>query len=366
MLSSSLHRAPQCATGHAATRRQFLAATAVGGLAVATGASAANDAAPPRGRQPVTGRVALTAGDDRAGNVFRALQTFSKEIARAIGSRRVVIKPNNVVIDNQLAATHADCLDAILEFLKSIGKAREAIIAESAANGSTMDGFANYGYPRVAAKHGVRLVDLDQEPYQTVFVLDERDMRPHAVRMSSVLLDPNAFIISAAKPKAHDRVVVTLSLKNIVFAAPIKDVGYAWRNGKRGARSDKATVHGGGVHANNYNLFALAQRLAPDLSVIDAFDGMQGNGPNYGDPVDHRVCVVSQDWLAADRVGVELMGVELSKVGYLTYCAAAGMGEADLSKIEVIGEPIARHVTPYKLADNIEQQLTWMQPLQRS
>jgi hypothetical protein len=28
----------------------------------------------------------------------------------------------------------------------------------------------------------------------------------------------------------------------------------------------------------------------------------------------------------------------------------------------MVGEPIARHVKPYKLSDNIEKQLIWMQP----
>jgi uncharacterized protein (DUF362 family) len=52
----------------------------------------------------------------------------------------------------------------------------------------------------------------------------------------------------------------------------------------------------------------LARRLHPDLAVIDGFTGMEGNGPTLGTPVDHRVCVVSRDWLAADSVGIELMG----------------------------------------------------------
>jgi len=89
---------------------------------------------------------------------------------------------------------------------------------------------------------------------------------------------------------------------------------------------------------------------------------MEGNGPNNGTPVDHRVCIASTDWLAADRVGVELMGVDFAKVGYLNYCAQNRTGIADLSKIEVIGERISNHIRPYKLNDNIEKQLIWMKP----
>jgi uncharacterized protein (DUF362 family) len=102
--------------------------------------------------------------------------------------------------------------------------------------------------------------------------------------------------------------------------------------------------------------------LHPHLSVIDGFEGMEGNGPNAGTPVDHRVCVASTDWLAADRVGIELMGINFANVGYLNYCTQAGYGNSDLNKIEIIGESISNHIKSYKLSDNIEKQLIWMNP----
>jgi len=63
-------------------------------------------------------------------------------------------------------------------------------------------------------------------------------------------------------------------------------------------------------------------------------------------PVDHRVCVVSTDWLAADRVAVELMGIDFAIIGYLNYCAQTGLGVAELNKIEIIGESIKDHINP--------------------
>ena len=81
-----------------------------------------------------------------------------------------------------------------------------------------------------------------------------------------------------------------------------------------------------------------------------------------GTAVDHRVCVVSPDGLAADRVALELMGIDFAKVGYLNYCAQARLGEADLSKIAIVGEPIASHVKTYKLSQNIQEQMIWQKP----
>lgn len=344
-------------------RRNFLKTSLIGGTAVAF-MNPSRAFASFGSQGTFSSQVALTTGNSRADLAFRALQPFSKQIRQAIGDKRVVLKPNNVSIEIQLAATHAETLEGILEFLKSINKLKNAVIAESAAAGPTFDGFSNFGYNRVAEKYNVKMVDLDQEKIDIIHVFDEKDFRPHPVRVSNMLLSPDSYVISVARMKTHDRIIATLSLKNIVFGAPVKDPGFAYGpNRKQGAKIDKPIVHGGGFRGINYNLFALAPQLHPDLAVIDGFEGMEGNGPNNGTPVDHRVCVVSTDWLAADRVGIELMGIDFAKVGYLNYCAQANLGVADLSKIEIIGEPVSRHIRQYQLSKNIENQLIWMKPV---
>lgn len=91
------------------TRRAFLKTSLFSALTASTSSvwcAAKEELALSAG--PMSTRVALTAGDDRAYNVFRGLQPFKKEIQRAIGQRRVVIKPNFVSTEKQLAATHAD------------------------------------------------------------------------------------------------------------------------------------------------------------------------------------------------------------------------------------------------------------------
>ena len=343
-------------------RRSFLKTSFLGGVA-ATFIGPLNTFASFGTQELRSASVAITSGDNRADLAFRALQPFATQIKQAIGDRLVVLKPNNVSITIPLAATHVDTLEGILEFLKSINKLRNVIIAESAAGGPTFDGFNNFGYNRLANKYPVKLVDLDQEGFEVLYVFDEKDFKPHPVRISRVILSPGSYIISVAKMKTHDLSVVTLSLKNIVFGAPVKDVGFTFgRNRKEGTNSDKPIVHGSGYRGINYNLYALAPRLHPHLAVIDGFEGMEGNGPSNGTPVDHRVCVVSTDWLAADRVAVELMGIDFAKIGYLNYCAQTGSGIADLNKIEIVGESISKHIKPYKLHDNIEKQLIWMKP----
>ena len=121
-------------------------------------------------------------------------------------------------------------------------------------------------------------------------------------------------------------------------------------------------MHGGGSYGINFNLFTMSMRLKPHFGLIEGHTGMEGNGPGNGTLVDHKVCVGGMDWVAVDRVGVELMGIEANKVGYLTFATDAQIGQGDLAKIEVLGEKIENYKKAYKLAANIDQQFGWMNP----
>ncbi|MCJ7813550.1 DUF362 domain-containing protein, partial [bacterium] len=309
-------------------------------------------------RQPLLAnqsRAALTSGDSRADNIYRSLKLIEEDIKKGLAmKKKVVIKPNIVEINQQLTATHAECLEGILEFLKPLVK-EEIMIAESPAGVTAATGYEEFGYYRLAQKYNVNFIELDEQPTEIMHVLDEHYM-PQPVRFSKLLMDPDVYVISSAMLKTHDRAIVTLSLKNIVLGAAIKDPGYNRRTAaEEGKRNDKPTVHGGrnneGIH---FNLFTIGKRLHPHLAVLDGFQGMEGNGPSMGTPVDHRVAVASTDWLAADRIGVELMGFDFQKIGYLKFASEAHIGQGDLSQIEILGERVENHIRQYKPHDSID------------
>ncbi len=343
-----------------ACRRDFLKTTLAGGVAALIGGPLVRStmaAAPAPAPTVAAGgptKVALTHGDSRTDNIVRALKSLEKEIAAAIGNRRVVIKPNLVTDNVALACSHVDGIAGILDFLKAIGKLDNAIIAESSAS-STPRAFQLQGYPDLADKYKVKLVELDSEKHQTVMAMSETDARPHPVRVSSILADrAENYIISACMLKTHDRAVATMGIKNIVLGAAMKSPGRG-----RGGFNDKPILHGDGPRGINLNLAMLAPLLHPSLTVIDGFEGMEGNGPSNGFKVDHRVCVVSSDYVAADAVGAALMGIEPGTIGYLTYLTDAGVGEGDVTKMEILGEPVAKLAKKYRLPASIERQLQW-------
>jgi uncharacterized protein (DUF362 family) len=128
--------------------------------------------------------------------------------------------------------------------------------------------------------------------------------------------------------------------------------------------SDKPKFHAG-VRQMNYNIFLVAQRLVPNwgLAVIDGFEGMEGNGPVSGTPVPHKIAIVSTDFVAADRVAAETMGVNADWIGYLNYCGQFGVGQYDLAKIDVQEALIAQVKRPYRLHQDVDRQLKWLGPL---
>ncbi|HPO16194.1 MAG TPA: DUF362 domain-containing protein [Candidatus Hydrogenedentes bacterium] len=311
-----------------------------------------------RAQTPAT-RITLTYGDSRAKNVYDALKLIESQIREGLAKKRtIVIKPNLVNIDNQLTATHVDCLEGILEFLKPLVQ-DEIIITESPANGPAAEGYSNYGYLRLKDKFNIRFVDLDAEPFGTEYLVNERH-HVIPVRFSKLILDPNIYLISTAPMKTHDRAVVTLGLKNIAAGAIIKDSGYRWGPNSKGT-TDKHLIHGGpkneGIH---FNMFSLAKRVTPQLTVLDGFQSMEHNGPVSGTPVDHKIALAGTDWLAVDRMAAELMGFDYNKIGYMVFCAKAGMGEVDKSKIEILGARFDDHIRHYQPHDAIEQQYKWM------
>ena len=281
--------------------------------------------------EPAT--VALVKGSDRRENVYKALKSIENDVISSIGNRQILIKPNFVQTSKQLAATHADAIRGILDFLQPHHK-KEIMIGESAATKEgTLVGYQNYGYQALEKEYKVRLVDLNLGHYQYRYTIGEKNA-PVPIRICSAFLDPNLYIISAAVLKTHGYVSVTLSLKNLLLGAPINDY----------KQSDKNQMHRG-PHGEpddivHFNMFHLAQEVFPDLAVIDGFTGMEGDGPSRGTPVDSRIALASLDPVAADTLGARLMGFDAKKILYLTSMAEAGMGQGRLEKIAVLGSRI--------------------------
>ena len=371
------------------SRRNFLYLTGAGALAGAAsqgslpGQQAIPPAVPASPIYPYEARspVALFKGEDRRKNVTQALLAVDREIGPAIKRKKyVVIKVNNVSTTNQLAATHVDAVRGILDYLEPRIKGPVVIVESSA--GETLEGFDNFKYAQVIPEFKrlqIKLVDLNRERKYDIFSIVDRNIRPIPVRLAARMFDPDAYIISSAMLKTHNAVVATMSVKNMVIGSPLHSVA-----GETPVWHDKRLFHaqgppvpagraaggggrGGNFHAMNYNMAITAKKLSTNwgAALIDGFEGMEGNGPSSGTPVPMHIAIASPDYIAADRVALETMGLPPHAVGYLQYAAELGTGQFDLAKIDIRGEKPESVKRVFKLHDSVQQQLDWLLEMQR-
>ncbi|MEW6751231.1 MAG: DUF362 domain-containing protein [Candidatus Latescibacterota bacterium] len=121
----------------------------------------------------------------------------------------------------------------------------------------------------------------------------------------------------------------TLAIKNYVGILPTHPSGVV----------RKGDVHAGDLQKGFVDLFSYHPA---DYSVNEGFWGTEGNGPQWGDNVQHNVVVASADPVAADAVTSAVMGFNPEDLDYLHYAARKGFGTLDLARITVLGGPVER------------------------
>ncbi len=329
-------------------------------------------------------RVALVRSDNRRGAIATALDLIADDI-RQVVRPEVLLKPNLVSHRRQLPSTHAHALSTTLDALFAAG-ARSVTVAEGASDATA--GFDSMGFCRETMGRPVSFMDINRdETAWDNLALTGVDGAMLDARVSRTIARAPCRV-SLALMKTHVTAGLTMSLKNMLSCLHPSDRvrmhGYSGGNGSVGwkrpivefLKGDSALVNGltraqgrvrnlvnqingkardttgdrltkadlgflRSVVAMNRNLVALTARVGPHLSVLDGFDAMHGEGPRHGTPIRLGVAVAGIDPVAVDAVGAAVMGFDPMAIGYLRLAHEAGLGVADLGRIEVVGAPIA-------------------------
>jgi hypothetical protein len=102
------------------------------------------------------------------------------------------------------------------------------------------------------------------------------------------------------------------------------------------------------VEQANERLAALAAFLRPAVSLVDGFTAMQGEGPGHGRRVALNTVIAGTDPVAVDAVAASILGFEPMEVAVIRAAHELGVGIADLSRIQVVGDPPARPARPIR------------------
>ncbi|UCG82017.1 MAG: DUF362 domain-containing protein [Dehalococcoidia bacterium] len=248
-------------------------------------------------------------------------------------NHRILIKPNITFsgwmpIPPYGMVTTSIMIEGILRHLLDHG-CKNIIIGEGTVaevlGSNTRRGFKYTGIDRVARRYGARLVDLNEEPFETIEIADVR------VGVSRIVLDAD-FVINVPVLKTHPQVKVSLGLKNLKGCIDIV--------------SRKRFHHKGLERMISY----LSQFLDCDLTIIDGIYMLEkGADTLMGTAYRKNIIIASRDALACDCVGAKILGIDPSQIGYLHEYAALTERSADMSTVQVVGEDI----------DALQEKLSW-------
>lgn len=252
-------------------------------------------------------KVIIVKGSDREIMVENGLNALEINPYK----EKVVIKPNLIINRPYPVTTSPKTVECIANYFK--GKAKEIFIAEGSGmcRGGTNKAFLDLGYSELAEKSGIKLVDLNEDDY-------ELRKNPAALKLKEFkfpLTLKNSFLISAAVLKRHSMAKVTLSLKNMMGASI----------GRRKARFHLLGITKSIVDINLYE--------KPDLALID---GIESSSRELGGEVTrYDLMIFSEDPVAADAVGANILGLNPLSVPHLKLAQEKGLGMARLEKIEM-------------------------------
>ncbi|MFQ5997524.1 MAG: DUF362 domain-containing protein [Dehalococcoidales bacterium] len=258
---------------------------------------------------------------------------FSKALSD-IGERpvgrgdRVLIKPNlyEPLAPDSGDITNPKVVEAVARYCLEAGAAR-VIIGEGPSyyqsESHLRDCFTHTGISKMAERLGIEWVLFDEHRYRTFNRIS--DATPDEFRVAEFAFSVDK-LINVPVLKTHSQTTVTLAMKNLKGCLK---------------REDKPRFHNRDL---NRAIVELNKIVRPTLNVIDATAktlgsvGYSSRKIQIGTPL----LLVSSDVVAVDAVGGALMGIDPAEVPTVTLGAKAGLGEGDLTRIDIIGEELKR------------------------
>ena len=292
--------------------------------------------------------VALFFSDkDRYFNVKQALDLIKQDIVQSLENKKqIILKPNLVNEYYAYGSTHKHTLQAVIDFIQENKIDSEIIIAEDTAVGNTWLAMYKQGYFDLEFKKPIKFKNIKFDERVKIQLFNRHLQKTLAQHVSQTLANAE-YLVSLAIPKTHDSVVVTLSLKNIFVGSLLEKMG----RGKR-------TIHQG-YPAINLCLAELANFVYPNLSIIDGWISMEGQGPSHGNPVNTHFAGCSLDPLKLDLIIAQIMGFKIKDIGYLEILRQRRGIDIDKIKVDSNVKNWRDKIIQFKPHPDYKKQILW-------
>lgn len=259
--------------------------------------------------------------------VEKAFDIFSPDM----DAKSVLIKPNvlRASESGEGIVTHPSVLRAVVDAVEARYPAKITVGDNPGLfnYGDNENSFEQTGLMKAAKGY---YQNIGNESRKVAF--DPRFM-PN-VSVSSAVLDAD-IVISLPKFKTHGLTVMTGAIKNSYGILP-------------GAQ--KAMLHriAGDPEPFHDLIVEVFKIRVPDLFIMDAVVGMEGNGPASPDLRDIGLLIASDNAVAMDTVVATMMGLDPGKLRFLQKAKSAGLGDFDCDAMDIIGklEPLSDFKLP--------------------
>lgn len=263
------------------------------------------------------GKMAIVRGTDRALMVERGIMALGGMESFIQKGDRVLVKVNAAFATPASlgATTHPEALAAVAGLCFKAGAAQVLVTDNPINNPDSC--FEITGLAEAARASGARIIPPRAALFAPLSLPGGKLLQNWPV-MAGVF--PGVTKVIVVSPvKDHQRAGASMTLKNF----------YGFLGGRRNV-----------FHQDiNGIITEMSRMLKPTLCVLDGTVSMMTNGPTGGslsDLKDTGTLVVSTDPVAADAVGVELLGRTLADVPYIEMAGKAGAGQADYHRLNPV------------------------------
>jgi uncharacterized protein (DUF362 family)/Pyruvate/2-oxoacid:ferredoxin oxidoreductase delta subunit len=248
--------------------------------------------------------------------VDRAFAVFPVNMS----GKKVLIKPNALRASDaeEAIVTHPSVLRAVVEKVETMNPSAIVVGDNTgvASYGANEECFEKTGL--MAAAKGY-YQNIGNDPVNVAF---NPEWMPQ-VSVSRIVMEADV-IISLPRFKTHGLTVMSGAIKN----------SYGFLCGAQKARLHKIA----GSPARFQEIIVDVFRIrVPDLFIMDAVVGMEGNGPASPDLRHIGQILAADNAVAMDSVVATMMGCNPSALRFLQKAQAEGLGHYDMNSLNVIG-----------------------------
>lgn len=283
-----------------------------------------------------------------------ALEPFGGAKGIVPHGARVLVKINllNDTPPEMAVVTHPAVTKAVLRLLKSAGA--DPIVGEQSgpvAKHVTLRALKVSGTQDVCEEEGVEAVPFQKRGFSEVRCPENRHLK--TLHLANEVLAADR-VIGIAKLKTHLQALFTGAVKNYFGCMPLK-----YR---------KAAHHLGRYRPFCESLVDIYQAVRPSFTFLDGIVGMEGRGPNSGNPRPLGLLLAARDHVACDAVAMDLIGLDPKAYPVLRDAQERGLGEGRLARIRIHGGPPERFRTRFEPPPRfllnpppaLARTLTWM------